>query len=338
MPLPNFPMFSSDDDQFQLAERYRHYLTRFRSELEGQERGIPNLVEAGQIWGVFPPGTGNLIIDPSFELNRDAWSLPLGTRILESVTARSGNYVLRMVSTEGYAAGFLVANAGAYTSCITGQALGLVGYVRGAVAATGTASATIQFYDAAKVVLSTVTGIGVALSTSWQAALVKAIVPAGAVYARFGFTITSLSGVADWDDALAVTVQDQSEVTQSAAVVNFSSTTETIIATVTMGPLSQVPIGGTASLLTPVTILGNCAYTAGAGAGGSVTFRIRRTNAAGAVLTTFPNLLGTTSLCIMAFDTAPDVIAQTWVLTAQMADATGGATAEHRLWASQHYL
>jgi hypothetical protein len=339
MPLPNLPMFPSDDTLHQQSERYRHYLDRLRGELEGQEQGISNLVEQGQLWGIFPPPAGNLIVDPGFELNRVAWLLPAGSRVSEDGSPLTGKYVLQMSSSEGYAGGFLIANVGAYTSVVTGQLIGLVGNVDAGPGTTGTANATIQFYDSTKTVVSTVVGAGVAVSTAWQPVLAKAVVPATAVYARFGFSITSLSGVAIWDDTLATALYTQTVMAESTGTVNFSSTTETIIATTpAMGPLAQVGMSGIGGVATPVTITANCAYITGVGLGGNITFRIRRTNASGTILKSYPTLLGTATFYGTAFDTAPNVTSQVWVLTAQMNDNTGGATGQHSIQATQHYL
>lgn len=344
MPLPVLPVFPSDDTLFQQSERYRHYLVRFRSELEGQEFGLPNLVEQGKQWGVFPPPAGNLIIDPGFELNRSSWIMPLGARYLEDSGALNGSYTMQMSSAEGYAGGLLIANVGGYTPCVASQLVGLSAWVVGATGTTGTAFAGVQFYDSAFNIVTTsfgdlVTGAGATLSTSWQNVLSKAVVPGGATYARFMVFINSLSGVARWDQMIALTIISQNELGESTGNVNFSSTTETALVSATFGPTIQSPLAGTASLLTPVIILANCAYGVGAGAGGNVTFRIRRTNTAGTQLSIAPNLIALNgTLCLMAFDLTPDVTAQTWVLTGQMADATGGVTTQHRIWASQHYV
>jgi hypothetical protein len=343
MPLPHFPVFPSDDNLQQQTERYRHYLTRLRATLEGQERGVPNLVEQGQIWGVFPPTAGNLIIDPSFELNRDAWLLPLGCRVAEDMAALSGNYVLVMDSTEDYDGGLIIANAGAYTSCIPGQMLGLLGNVIATVGTTGTARATIQFYDAERVIVSSVVGGNVTVSGVWQVVLAKAIVPATAIYARFCLSVSSLNGRVGWDDTIALAIRSQNEVSESAGQVT-PGTTEIQLVAATMGPLAQVPIGGTASVITPVMIQAGCLFFAGTGNGGSITFRIRRMNTTPGIdvgdiiIKQVAGLVGQTTMMITGFDTAPNVTAQSWALTAQTADGTGApATSGHWIHASQHY-
>jgi hypothetical protein len=307
--------------------------------MEGQESGVSNAVEQGQLWGFFPPPAGNLIVDPGFELNRSSWTVPAGARIEESASARSGDYRLFMSSTEGYDDGFLVANSSALTPVVPGQLIGVGGFVLGAVSTTGTAFSYINFYTADLALDSTVQGTGVSLSTSWQTALVKAIVPANVVWAQYVFQIVSLSGEAAWDDMIALAVRKQVELGENTDQEDFSSTTETILTECTFGPTAQVPVSGVASLTSPVIILANCVYNAGVGAGGDVTFRIRRTDEAGSQLSIAQNLVAANgTLCLMAFDTAPNVTAQTWVLTGQMADGTGGATAQHRIKAEQHYL
>lgn len=341
MPLPLLPSTRPEDTPEIASERQRDYVMRLRGELEGYEGSVSNFVEQGGLWGTYPPGATNLITDPSFEINRGSWSVPIGVRVFEdTANARSGNYLLRLDSAEGYATGnpdggLIYPNAGTFTPCLPSQMFLCGGFVVGASGATGNAQANLVWYDADKSIISFVSGTALAINTGWQFIWVKGIAPAGTAYVQAQYRINSLSGAAAFDDMELFVVHQLLE-TASAGVVNFSSVAETVLASVAMGPLIQT--AGAAGVISPVIIMANSVFHAAAGAGTNITYRIRRTNVSGTVLQIANNLVGANgSMYMIAIDTAPNVTSETWVLTGQMATADGGVSDSHRIIAWQIY-
>jgi hypothetical protein len=191
----------------------------------------------------------------------------------------------------------------------------LQGNARRSSSGTSSAQAQIGFYDKDGTLLSAPAGSAVSLTTSYQVFQAIATAPANTMSVAFGVGCSSItSGEAYIDDVTAFFLPYQDQHFEADGPTNF--TTETVIGTVTM--VSPRETG-----FFDVIVQAKCDVLL-ANSDNVFTFRIRRSNLAGAVLngsTTaiFPGTAAGTShnVFTQGWDSDPNTTSQDYVFTAE---------------------
>ena len=295
-----------------------------RGQVEGTADGSPLSIQSNKQFGLFGGAQRSLIFDPSFERNRSSWIIAAGMRYLQNSTvARSGHYCLAMTPpSEGLVA---IANQDFPIDTIPGNVIIVSGWAKiSSGGGPSTGAVVAGAYDKDDLLITAATSPAVTLTTTYQLITFNAVVPALSSYLRFGVLCPQLdAGEVYWDDVVAYFLPFQDQHTEAAGPVTFTGT-ETVLGTVNIGSAQATGLYHVI-VEADVTVTGGSAID-------TYQLQIRRDNTSGAVLVgsttgALSHGVDTIRTRVTGFDSAPNTVTQTYVLTGQRIAGAGTETA-----------